>query len=138
MHALRQRSVLIGASVLIATGAYVIHQHVEYVKMHTIPAGLQAFDVNGPIPSCGRWKDTMTKTRDLAAYRLYINARKLWRSKIEWQFTRQELTSILNDVQAAANQVRRFGKRLKAWNRTVYYVLKWCLFGALAFALFWC
>ena len=33
--------------------------------------------------------------------------------------------------------LRRFGKRLKAWNRTVYYVFKWCLFGALAFVLFW-
>ncbi len=72
--------------------------------MHTIPAGLQAFDVNGPIPTCGRWKDTMPKTRDPAAYRLYINARKLWRSKIEWQLTRQEALSILHDVQAAANQ----------------------------------
>ena len=72
--------------------------------MHTIPAGLQAFDVNGLIPTCGRWKDTMPKTRDPAAYRLYINARKLWRSKIEWQLTRQEALSILHDVQAAANQ----------------------------------
>lgn len=72
--------------------------------MHTIPDGLQPFDVNGPIPRCGRWKDTMPKTRDRAAYRLYINARKLWRSKIEWQLTRQEALSILHDVQAAASQ----------------------------------
>ncbi len=72
--------------------------------MHTIPAGLQPFDVNGPIPTCGRWKDTMPKTRDPAPYRLYINARKLWRSKIAWQLTRQEALSILHDVQAAASQ----------------------------------
>jgi len=72
--------------------------------MHTIPAGLQAFDVNGPIPTCGRWKETMPKTRDPAAYRLYIEARKVWRSKIEWQLTRQEALGILHDVQAAANQ----------------------------------
>lgn len=72
--------------------------------MHTIPDGLQAFDVNGPVPHCARWKDTMPKTRDPAAYRLYLNARKLWRSKIEWQLTRQEALSILHDVQAAANQ----------------------------------
>lgn len=72
--------------------------------MHTIPPGLQAFDVNGPIPTCGRWKDTMPNTRDPAAYRLYINARKLWRSKIAWQLTRQEFTSIFHDVQTAANQ----------------------------------
>lgn len=72
--------------------------------MHTIPAGLQAFDVNGPVPTCRRWKDTMPGTRDQAAYRLYIDARKLWRSKIAWQLTRQEFTSILHDVQSAANQ----------------------------------
>jgi TPR repeat protein len=46
----------------------------------------------------------MPKTRGPAAYRLYINVRKLWRSKIEWQLTRQEAFSILHDVQAAANQ----------------------------------
>ena len=32
--------------------------------------------------------------------------------------------------------LRQFGKRLKAWNRTAYYVFKWRLFGALAFVLF--
>jgi hypothetical protein len=85
-------------------GAYSFAWHREYVKMHTIPASLQAFDVNGPIPTCGRWKDTMPKTRDPAAYRLYIKSRKLWRSKIEWQLTRQEALGILLDVQAAANQ----------------------------------
>ncbi|MEF9927867.1 MAG: hypothetical protein RR983_01775 [Massilia sp.] len=46
----------------------------------------------------------MPRTRDPAAYRLYIDARKLWRSKIEWQLPRQEALSILHDVQAAANQ----------------------------------
>ncbi|EKS70284.1 beta-hydroxylase [Burkholderia sp. SJ98] len=33
--------------------------------------------------------------------------------------------------------VRRAGKSLKAWNRTVYYVMKWCLFGGVALAIFW-
>ncbi|WP_223470065.1 SEL1-like repeat protein [Massilia soli] len=93
-----------GTSVVFVIGAYFLQRHLEYVKMHTIPPGLQAFDVNGPIPTCGRWKDTMPKTRDPAAYRLYINARKLWRSKIAWQLTRQEFTSIFHDVQAAATQ----------------------------------
>ncbi|MTV52680.1 sel1 repeat family protein [Massilia buxea] len=92
------------ASLAAAAGAYAFAKHLEYVKMHTIPPGLQAFDVNGPVPTCGRWKDTMPKTRDPAAYRLYINARKLWRSKIEWQLTRQEALGILHDVQTAANQ----------------------------------
>jgi hypothetical protein len=46
----------------------------------------------------------MPKSRDPAAYRLYIKARTLWRSKIEWQLTRQEALSILHDVQAAADR----------------------------------
>lgn len=33
--------------------------------------------------------------------------------------------------------IRRAGKRLKAWNRTVYYVVKWALFGGIAVAIFW-
>ncbi|SEF12799.1 beta-hydroxylase [Burkholderia sp. WP9] len=33
--------------------------------------------------------------------------------------------------------VRRAGKSLKAWNRTVYYVAKWGLFGAITLAIFW-
>lgn len=101
---IRYRMYIAAASVAIATGTYFLQQHLEYVKMHTIPAGLQAFDVNAPIPTCGRWKDTMPRTRDPEVYRLYMNARKLWRSKIEWQLTRQEAVSILHDVQAAANQ----------------------------------
>ncbi len=91
-------------SFAIATGAYFLQRHVAYVKMHTIPVGLRAFDVNGAIPTCGRWKDTMPKTRDPAAYHLYINARNLWRSKIAWQLTRQEFLGIFHDVQKAANQ----------------------------------
>jgi TPR repeat protein len=104
MSIFRRCCLLVGASIIATVGVYSYAQHLEYVKMHTMPPGLQAFDVNGPIPTCGRWKDTMPKTRDPVAYRLYINARKLWRSKIEWQLTRQEALSILHDVQAAANQ----------------------------------
>jgi TPR repeat protein len=104
MRSLRRWFILVSALLAAATGVYAFAKHIEYVKMHTIPAGLQPFDVNGPIPTCGRWKDSMPKTRDPAAYRLYINARKLWRSKIEWQLTRQEALSILHDVQVAADQ----------------------------------
>lgn len=88
----------------IAGGTYFLNQHLEYVKMHTMPPGLRAFDVNAAVPTCGRWKDTMPKTRDPAAYRLYIEARKLWRSKIEWQLTRDEALRVLRDVEASANQ----------------------------------
>jgi TPR repeat protein len=104
MLSLRHWFTLVGTSLAAVVGVYAYAQHGEYVKMHTIPTGLQTFDINGPIPTCSRWKDTMPKTRDPAAYRLYINARKLWRSKIEWQLTRQEALSILRDVQAAAAQ----------------------------------
>ncbi|CAN0626246.1 beta-hydroxylase [Burkholderia multivorans] len=31
----------------------------------------------------------------------------------------------------------RVGKRLKAWNRTVYYIVKLALFGGIAVAIFW-
>jgi len=33
--------------------------------------------------------------------------------------------------------VRLAGKRLKAWNRTVYYAVKWVLFGGIVLAIFW-
>ena len=94
------------AAVLVAitTGAHFLQRHLEYAKMHTIPADLRAFDVNGPVPRCGRWKETMPKTRNTGAYRLYINARNRWRSKIAWQLTRQELLGIFHDVQTAADQ----------------------------------
>jgi len=46
----------------------------------------------------------MPKTRDPAAHQLYVNARKLLRSMVAWQVTRQKALSILNDVQTAANQ----------------------------------
>ena len=101
---LRRWMLTIGASLVIATGAYFLQQRFAYATLHRIPAGLRAFDVNAPIPTCSKWKDTMPKTRAEAPYRLYMNARKLWRSKIEWQLTRQEALGILHDVQAAANQ----------------------------------
>jgi hypothetical protein len=104
MHSFRRWIIVVGASFAAVTAVYSYAQHLEYVKMQTMPVGLQAFDVNGPIPTCGRWRDTMPKTRDPAAYRLYINARKLWRSKIAWQLTRQEFIGIFHNVQAAADQ----------------------------------
>lgn len=33
--------------------------------------------------------------------------------------------------------IRRIGKRMKAWNRTAYYVVKWALFGRLLVAIPW-
>ncbi|GGD69516.1 aspartyl/asparaginyl beta-hydroxylase domain-containing protein [Caballeronia grimmiae] len=33
--------------------------------------------------------------------------------------------------------IRLVGKRLKAWNLIVYYIVKWLLFGGIAVAIFW-
>ncbi|ABE36259.1 aspartyl/Asparaginyl beta-hydroxylase family protein [Paraburkholderia xenovorans LB400] len=48
-----------------------------------------------------------------------------------------DYTGGLNRIFRYLYMVRRAGKRLKAWNRTVYYVVKWCLFIAIALAIFW-
>lgn len=71
--------------------------------MHTLPYGFKKFSLDDPLPTCARWKDHMPATRDPGAYRLYIEARKVWRSKIEWQLTRDEATRILTDVGKAAD-----------------------------------
>lgn len=64
-------------------------------------SGLTKFKINDPLPVCGHWKEHMPATRDAATYRLYIEARKLWRSKIAWQLTRDENTRILHDGHGA-------------------------------------
>lgn len=45
-------------------------------------------------------------------------------------------TGALNRAFRYLYLLRRFGKTLKAWNRTVYYVFKWSLFAALAYWIF--
>lgn len=69
-----------------------------------MPYGFKKFSLSDPLPKCARWKENMPSIRDPATYRLYITARKLWRSKIEWQLTREEATRILTDVRRAADQ----------------------------------
>ena len=44
-------------------------------------------------------------------------------------------TGGLNRLFVYVYQIRLIGKRLKAWNRTVYYVVKWILFGGVALIL---
>ncbi|WP_229417201.1 tetratricopeptide repeat protein [Massilia sp. Root418] len=46
----------------------------------------------------------MPKIRDPEPYQMYIEARNRWRSKIAWQFTKDELTQILADVRAASDK----------------------------------
>ncbi|OEZ55853.1 DUF6396 domain-containing protein [Duganella sp. HH105] len=70
--------------------------------MHTLPYGFKKFRLSDPLPVCSRWKENMPSVREPAAYHLYIAARKVWRSKIEWQLTHEETLHILTDVKKAA------------------------------------
>ena len=47
-----------------------------------------------------------------------------------------EHVGILNKIFAYAYQVRLVGKRIKAWNKASYYVIKWLLLGGLFYAIF--
>jgi TPR repeat protein len=94
-------SVLMG-SVFIFPNSSRLIDDVEVLTVNSFPTGLEEFKISGPAPKCGVWREHMPKTRDQAAYQIYINARKLWRTKIEWQFTRDELTQVLEGVRKAA------------------------------------
>ena len=86
----------------LATGAFLLNNYIKEQALHALPYGFQKFSLSDPPPACGHWKEHMPASRDPAAYRLYIEARKVWRSKIAWQFTREEATRILTDVKKAA------------------------------------
>lgn len=73
-------------------------------KMHEMPSYLVAFNVNDPVPACAKWRDYMPAKRNPDVYRIYIEARKRWRSKRPWEFSRNELAAILADVQTAAGK----------------------------------
>jgi beta-hydroxylase len=47
-----------------------------------------------------------------------------------------EKIGVLNKVFGYAYHIRLLGKRIKAWNKTAYYVIKWALLAALAYAIF--
>lgn len=72
-------------------------------NMNEMPSYLKAFNVQDPVPACAKWRDHMPEKRDPEVYRIYIHARKLWRSKKPWQFSRDELLAILRDVKIAAD-----------------------------------
>lgn len=82
--------------------ALLAYDHSRERELHTLPYGLKRFSLSDPIPTCGRWKEHMPTTRDPTAYRIYMEARKIWRSKIGWQLTRDETTKILADVSRSA------------------------------------
>ncbi|HJV01602.1 MAG TPA: DUF6396 domain-containing protein [Burkholderiaceae bacterium] len=97
-------SALGGLLALASGGIFLYGRHLEYKAMHTMPSGLYVFKLTDPLPICDNWKRHMPTYRDPEVYRPYIAARKLWRSKIEWQLTRTEIHRILDDVTAAANK----------------------------------
>ena len=86
----------------LASGAVFIRGYLQENALHALPYGFKRFSLSDPVPLCGRWKEHMPSKRDPAAYRLYIEARKVWRSKIGWQLTLTETTRILTDVRKAS------------------------------------
>jgi len=90
-------------SVMVA-GAFFLNEYLQEKALHVLPYGFKRFSLSDPLPTCARWKESMPSTRDPSTYRIYIQARRLWRSKIEWQLTHAEATQILTDVSKAADQ----------------------------------
>jgi len=86
----------------LATSNFFLNIYLQERALYSLPYGFKKFSLDDPLPACARWKDHMPATRDPAAYRLYMEARKIWRSKIGWQLTRDETTRILTDVRKAA------------------------------------
>lgn len=102
MVSLRQRWITALALLVALVTGGVFFSYIKESALHALPYGFKKFSLNEPLPRCARWKEHMPASRDPAAYLLYIEARKLWRSKIEWQLTRNEATRILTDVGKAA------------------------------------
>jgi uncharacterized protein len=73
-------------------------------RMRELPAGLVKFDVNAEPPRCASWRENMPLTRDKEIYSVYIKARKFFRSKIEYQFSKSELEWIFDNVKFAATK----------------------------------
>jgi TPR repeat protein len=86
----------------LAVGTFFLNNYLKERALHAMPVGFKKFSLDDPLPACARWKEHMPANRDPIAYRVYIEARKVWRSKIAWQFTREEATRILTDVKRAA------------------------------------
>lgn len=79
--------------VLLFAGFFAVAVYIVYSKesaLHALPYGFKKFSLSDPLPLCGRWKEHMPLARDPEAYKVYIEARRLWRSKIGWQLTRAE------------------------------------------------
>lgn len=89
---------------VVGIGAYHFIVYLRLQSMLAMPQGLSRFKTVDPAPVCDSWKQHMPAKRDADVYRRYIEARKLWRSQIAWQMTRDEATRILKDVKWASEQ----------------------------------
>ncbi|MGK5025946.1 tetratricopeptide repeat protein [Janthinobacterium sp. RB2R34] len=87
----------------LAISAFFVDNYIKESALHALPYGFKKFSFSESLPACARWKDHMPANRAPATYHLYIEARKLWRSKIEWQLIHEESTKILTDVRKAAD-----------------------------------
>jgi beta-hydroxylase len=47
-----------------------------------------------------------------------------------------ERVGVVNKIFGYVYHVRVLGKRMKAWNRNIYYAVKYALFGAIIYAIF--
>lgn len=104
MNILRlRRSFALALLAVLAAGVFFLNDYNKERALHKLPYGFKKFSVSDPLPACARWKEHMPSIRDAATYLLYIEARKFWRSKIEWQLSHEEATKILNDVRKAAD-----------------------------------
>jgi hypothetical protein len=87
---------------MLVVGTFFLNNYLQERALHALPTGFKKFSLDDPLPVCARWKDHMPAQRDPIAYKLYIEARGVWRSKIAWQYTREEATRILTDVKKAS------------------------------------
>jgi hypothetical protein len=91
------------ASLVAAT--FSLPSYLQERALHALPYGFKKFSISDPLPACARWKDHMPSSRDPAAYQLYIEARKVWRSKIDAERERR-YDAIYNTLQINPNLKR--------------------------------
>jgi hypothetical protein len=105
-------------------GVFFAPEYMPAKVEHKLGDGLFTFKLSDPPPACDSWKRHMPSYRDPAAYKLYISARNLLHSKIEWQLSRAETTRILADVRRAAD-MGDWGARALMSNFYLYGLGPW-------------
>lgn len=83
---------------------YFYFRDLEMQSMNDLPVGLSYFNINSARPDCGRWRENMPALRNPDVFQRYINARKLWRSKVEWELSHFETSQVLEGVEFSAGR----------------------------------